>query len=83
MNVPPTSDRRRLSELRPGQNATIAAIEGGPTAIAARLHDLGVLPGAAIQLVRCAPLGDPLLVEVCGARLSLRRSEAAFVSVIL
>ncbi len=37
---------------------------------------MGLLPGTRLKLVRTAPLGDPLEVEVRGYRLTLRRSEA-------
>jgi ferrous iron transport protein A len=39
------------------------------------------LPGTRITLVRTAPLGDPLEVQVRGYRLSLRKSEAALIEV--
>lgn len=41
-----------------------------------RLREMGLLPGTRLKLVRTAPLGDPLEVEVRGYRLTLRRSEA-------
>jgi Fe2+ transport system protein FeoA len=39
----------------------------------ARLFEIGLLPGARIRLVRRAPLGCPVEVDVSGARFSLRR----------
>jgi hypothetical protein len=42
---------------------------------------MGVVPGAEIEVVRIAPLGDPVEYRVRGYRLSLRRSEAAHVVV--
>jgi Fe2+ transport system protein FeoA len=44
---------------------------------------MGVLPGTAITLVRTAPLGDPLEVQVRGYSLTLRKSEAEHVVVEL
>jgi ferrous iron transport protein A len=38
-----------------------------------RLLELGLLPGAEVRLVRRAPLGCPVEVDVSGARFSLRR----------
>jgi Fe2+ transport system protein FeoA len=37
---------------------------------------MGLLPGTRLTLVRTAPLGDPLEIEVRGYRLSLRRADA-------
>lgn len=45
------------------------------------LMQLGLVPGARVQVIRSAPLGDPLEVDVTGARLALRRSVAATVLV--
>ena len=42
-----------------------------------RLRELGLLPGTVIRLVRYAPLGDPLEIDVRGFHLSLRKAEAA------
>lgn len=42
---------------------------------------MGVIPGAEIEVVRIAPLGDPVEYKIKGYRLSLRRNEAAHVVV--
>jgi len=41
-----------------------------------RMREMGLLPGTSVKLVRAAPLGDPLEIEIRGYRLTLRRSEA-------
>jgi ferrous iron transport protein A len=65
----------KLSELRPNQRARIVSVaHEGPSA--GRLWALGVMPGVDVRLVGVAPLGDPLLVQMHGSRLSLRREEA-------
>ena len=43
--------------------------------------DLGLVRGTSIQVVRVAPLGDPIEVTLRGFMLSLRRAEAAHVVV--
>jgi Fe2+ transport system protein FeoA len=43
--------------------------------------EMGIVPGTRITVNRVAPLGDPIDVLVKGYHLSLRRSEAAEVSV--
>lgn len=43
--------------------------------------EMGLIPGEKIKLVRTAPFGDPMLVEVAGFRLSIRKQEASAVEV--
>lgn len=69
-----------LDRLAPGDAGSIADVIGGD-AVALRLLEMGLTPGAEVRLIGRAPLGDPLEVEVRGYRLSLRRSEAARVAV--
>ena len=72
----------KLSQLPVGARATICEFPGhGPAFL--RLREMGVLPGTAITLVRTAPLGDPLEVQVRGYSLTLRKSEAEHVVVEL
>lgn len=47
------------------------------------LMELGLVPGARVEVIRAAPLGDPIEVDVTGARLALRRSVASVVRVEL
>lgn len=67
-----------LSELVPAQRGRIYEVKGAG-ALRRRLLDMGIVPGAEIEVVRIAPLGDPVEYRVRGYRLSLRRSEAAHV----
>jgi len=39
------------------------------------LAELGFVPGTEVQLVRCAPLGDPIEIELRGYRVCLRREQ--------
>ena len=48
-----------------------------------RLEDLGLLAGTRVTVERTAPLGDPTVYEVRRARLAIRRTEAALVTVRL
>ena len=71
---------RTLDQLVPGESGTLARIDGDP-AIARRLMELGLVPGTVVELIRSAPLGDPLELTVRGVHLSLRRSEAKSIHV--
>ena len=46
-----------------------------------RLLEMGLLVGSAIELVRFAPLGDPVEIKIRGYHLSLRRHEAELILV--
>jgi ferrous iron transport protein A len=71
----PGLGERLLAELAPGESGTIAGIFGDP-AIARRLMELGLVPGTPVEVVRLAPLGDPVELRVRQVHLSIRRSEA-------
>lgn len=60
-----------LRELLPGQPARLAAPRAGEQ-IARRLQDLGFVPDTPLEVVRRAPLGDPVEIEIRGYRLCLR-----------
>ena len=64
-----------LTSLSAGQTGVIASISLPPEAIA-RLLELGLLVGTPIELVRFAPMGDPVEIKVRGYCLTLRRHEA-------
>jgi Fe2+ transport system protein FeoA len=70
----------KLSQLPVGARATVRGFPGkGPAFL--RLREMGVQPGVSITLVRTAPLGDPLEIQVRGYNLTLRKSEAEHVLV--
>jgi ferrous iron transport protein A len=54
----------------------------GPETECRRLLDLGLTPGEEMAIVQSVPLGDPLVVEVRGMRLALRRREASWIRVL-
>ena len=64
-----------LRDLKPGESGTVISIgEKGP--MRRRIMDMGVTPGTIIKVVKVAPLGDPIEVNVRGYELSLRKDEA-------
>jgi ferrous iron transport protein A len=70
----------KLSQLVVGSKAVVRGLPPQGRA-SLRLREMGVLPGVAITLVRTAPLGDPLQIQVRGYNLTLRKSEAEHVMV--
>lgn len=71
---------RPLAELGPGDRGRVIQV-AGEADTARRLMDLGMTRGTAVEVVRRAPLGDPLEVRVRGFMLTLRRAEAEHITV--
>ncbi len=75
-----SKDIKRLSELTVGQSGRVHDfLEENDTC--ARLEEMGMTPGETIEIVRFAPLGDPVEVKIRGYLLSLRREEAELIQV--
>ncbi len=69
-----------LKEINPGKRARIRCHHAtGP--IRQRLLDLGFIPQAEIEVIRRAPLGDPIECRVSNYKVALRKSEAEFIEV--
>ena len=64
-----------LSSVAVGTTATVAEINL-PPANRPRLMEMGLLIGTPVELVRFAPLGDPVEIKVRGYNLTIRKSEA-------
>jgi ferrous iron transport protein A len=71
---------RTLDSLRPGERSRVVGVGGEGDAVR-RLMDLGLIRGTTVEVVRTAPLGDPIEVRLRGFMLTLRRSEAEHITV--
>ena len=69
-----------LDRFEPGTQVQVLNVSGA-LPIRRRLLEMGLCPGVAVDVIRRAPLGDPLEVRVRGYLLSLRLDQAAQVSV--
>ncbi len=70
-----------LNRFAPGDRVRVTAVDG-PLAVRRRLLEMGLCPGVTVEVLRRAPLGDPLEVRVRGYLLSLRLDQATQVHVI-
>jgi DtxR family Mn-dependent transcriptional regulator len=75
------TDLTFLSELKPGESGLIEKVAGSG-AIKRRIIDMGFTKGSLIEVIRVAPMGDPIDVKIKGYHLSLRKEEAASITVI-
>ena len=64
-----------LSQLKPKERGTIVKVGGGGP-VHRRILDMGVVPGTEVEVVKVAPLGDPVELMIRGYHLSLRKEEA-------
>lgn len=71
-----------LAELSAGQRGRVVAINLDP-GNRQRLIEMGLTKGTAFEVVRFAPLGDPVELKVRGYHLSLRKHEAESIEVEL
>lgn len=74
--------RVALSDMRPGDRGRVVSVRAAVN-IRQRLIDMGLLPGVELEMLRVAPLGDPIEILLKGYRLSLRKIEAATIAVEL
>ena len=64
-----------LKELETGKSAAIIDV-GGDGALRQHFLDMGVIPGAEVTVVKLAPMGDPMEIQVHGYELTLRLADA-------
>ena len=69
-----------LRELGVGKSAVIRQV-GGDGALRQHFLDMGMVPGAEVTVVKLAPMGDPMELQIHGYELTLRLSEAEQIAV--
>ena len=70
-----------LKDLQPGQKGTIVSYGKADSEYRHRLLMLGVTPGAQFEVLRVAPLGDPVEIRVRDSLISVRKDEAAILEI--
>lgn len=71
----------KLSDLKPGQSGQVVALSELSAEVRKKLMVMGLLPATRVTLIRRAPMGDPLQVDVRGVSVALRESIAAAIEV--
>ncbi|EGR2403491.1 ferrous iron transport protein A [Vibrio cholerae] len=71
----------KLSQMQAGERGIILALDGLSDMVRKKLMVMGVLPNTEVVLIRRAPMGDPLQVEVRGVSIALRENIAANIDV--
>ena len=70
----------RLDELKIGEKARIDTV-GGKGATRQHFLDMGVIPGAKLEIIKFAPMGDPVEIQIHGYSLTLRLDDARKIEV--
>ena len=68
-----------LDKLKPGQSGYIDAVNV-ERSLRCRLLDMGLIPGTQVAVRKTAPLGDPLEIALRGYTMTLRKADAALIS---
>ena len=71
-----------LREMQVGEKGVIACVAARGE-LGRRMRDMGLVPGASIEVIGRAPLRDPVAVRLQGFTLTLRNNEADRISVTL
>mgnify|MGYP002638612795 CR=1 FL=1 len=71
-----------LKELEIGKSAVIKVV-GGEGALRQHFLDMGVIPGAEVTVIKFAPMGDPMELQIHGYELTLRLSDAEQIEIEL
>lgn len=70
-----------LGELAPGQTARVIELLDIAPSLRKKLLALGLLPDTQVQLVRRAPMGDPLQIRIGSSQFSIRQNLANKITV--
>lgn len=68
--------RENVAQLQPGESGIVQTV-GGEGALHRHLLDMGITPGVKVTLRKTAPMGDPLEIHLRGYSLTLRKEDAA------
>ena len=77
-----TQDKLTVAGLEIGERGAVVSVSGRG-AVKRRIMDMGMVPGAVVEIIQVAPLGDPIEIKLKGYRLALRCEEASRVQIRL
>nr|WP_302596696.1 ferrous iron transport protein B [uncultured Cellulosilyticum sp.] len=71
-----------LANLEVGKDAIIEAVQCGDGSLRKHILDMGLTPGTEITLMKVAPMGDPIEIRVRGYELTIRKEDAAYITLM-
>jgi len=70
-----------IYDLKPGDKALIQSV-CGDVKFAKRLLALGFIEGTEVKLIATAPLGDPIIINLRGFNIAIRKNDAKNISIL-
>ena len=70
---------KRVKSILPSKTHVITHVEESD--VKDRLYEMGIYPNQTLKIVRKAPFGDPLIVEIDGQLIMLRQNEANLITI--
>ncbi|MBR2809712.1 MAG: ferrous iron transport protein A [Erysipelotrichaceae bacterium] len=71
---------KTLRDLKKGESAKVVKLHG-EGAVRRRIMDMGITKGTTVKVIKVAPLGDPMEINVRDYELSVRKADAEMVEV--
>lgn len=75
------STHMKLNDLNIGRTAVICSV-GGEGALRQHFLDMGVIPGTEVKVVKLAPMGDPMELQIHGYALTIRIDDAKKIEIV-
>ena len=72
---------KTLDTLEVGAKGKVVAVNGLHTSLRRRLLDMGLTPDTEVEVLRRAPLGDPIELMVRGYALTMRKEDAKLIEI--
>lgn len=72
---------KTLSEMPASSRCRIINADACAAELQSRLYALGLYPGVTVEVLRFAPVGDPIQIRVGSTLLSIRKQEASLIAV--
>lgn len=69
-----------IKDMSIGQKATVTSL-GAKSEYRQKLLTMGIIPGTIIELIRIAPMGDPIQLKLRSYDLSIRKEEADIIRI--
>ena len=71
---------KTLKEVKSGETVTVLKIHGEGQ-VRKRIMEMGITKGCEIEVIKVAPLGDPIEITLRGYDLTIRKADADSVEV--
>lgn len=69
-----------LAEL-PLKKEAVITVVGGEGSLRNRLLDMGLIPKTKVEVLKVAPMGDPIQIHLRGYDITIRKEDAAMIEV--